>query len=590
MRMPKCVKPPGIRFALWMAPLLAFACAKAPEHSGKRSIPDRYVEGSFVVAADVTTSEERIKQLSSDVASALGCKAKEPTRINWGDTSEDGIGALSQSLLNTFNLTFENCDFSRDGTKAIVSGLAGSEGVLSAEPEALATASPIQENDPDKAQQGHLPFIRRDQACSIAEKSSKPVIVAVVDSGVQVDHPDLAGMILRDSNGAIVGANFVGSGAQMPPDDQYGDPNGHGTHVAGLIGAQANNGKGVVGVASCANVKIMPVRVLNDVGTGSSLEIERGVKWAIDHGAQIINMSLGYMTTLDDASNGYFNRPLYNTAVAKNVMVFAAAGNDGLTMGAPAEKGGLQYHFPSSYNGIVAVAATNNQGQLTSFSNRGDRVDIAAPGYSVLATTHDGSYGRKSGTSMASPVAAGAYALALSTALAGIDSDRVDVAIAQGMLQQATLDGATNLGSAAVKAGKAIDVEKLVAAMKAQFPKPTAPTQPVTQPSQPSQPQPVVSPTPAQPEPKAFAFTGVKNGGTAGWPQRLAVENLPAGTYVVYFYWGSSPWSFSKAYAKNGKAVDEDSWYLYGYRKLTAVAYSYYGRELGTVSVTLKGH
>src|SRR5690606_10271978 len=151
------------------------------------------------------------------------------------------------------------------------------------------SVSLLLENDPLKHEQEHIQVIRRDNACEQARASMEPIIVAVVDSGVDTDHPDLEGAFLRGSEGEIIGANFVGSGANMPPDMNADDVGGHGTHVAGLIAAAANNGEGVVGVASCANVKIMPIRVLGDNGRGTTIEIERGVKWAADHGAHIIN-------------------------------------------------------------------------------------------------------------------------------------------------------------------------------------------------------------------------------------------------------------------------------------------------------------
>jgi hypothetical protein len=467
------------------------------------------------------------------------------------------------------------------------------------------TATPIVDNDPFKNSQEHLQFIRRDQACSIAARQEAPVIIAVVDSGVDVNHPDLQSAFLRDSSGEIIGANFVGSGSQMPPDREFDDQNGHGTHVAGLAAASAANGLGVVGVGACANVKIMPIRVLGTDGKGSSIEIDRGVKWAVDRGAHIVNLSLGYSSTYTNKPTSFF-KTLYSELASKDVVVLAAAGNDGYVNGAPDDEGkGFRYHFPSSYDNVISVAATTSQGSLTSFSNRGERVDIAAPGQGVLATLMGGEYGRMSGTSMATPVAAGAYALALATAKAGLDEsiDRVDAIVAETVLKQAKLT-TMSLQTSQVLSGGVINVEAMVAAMKQKFPEPTTPVvtpppppQPIVtpptpivtpQPTQPTQPtQPIVTPAPA-----AFGFDGIANNQKAGWPQKLAVKNLPKGTRAVYFYWGTSPWSFAKVYTRNGdlKASDADRWYLYGDRTLKAVAFNDYGRIVGVTSIRLRGH
>lgn len=583
-------------------PAIFVGCAKSgPEKTNNRTIPTNYVEGSFVVTADSSSDAEGLKSSSESVATELGCRVAAFDQINWG--SEDSTGVLSQEMKNTYNVRFENCDFSKDGTTAILAKFEARTGITGAEAEALAAATPIRENDPNKTSQGHLNFIKRDQACNASERNNqKPVIVAIVDSGVDMDHPDLQGMFLSDKNGRVIGANFVGSGSTMSPDDNWDDKAGHGTHVAGLIGAMSNNGKGVVGVGSCANIKIMPVRVLNDQGTGSSIEIERGVKWAADHGAQIINLSLGF-TSISYSSNTNHYRSLYADLAKRDVIVFAAAGNDGYLNGTEAEQGGRRFHYPSSYQNVISVAATNDSGTLASFSNRGELVDIAAPGYNVLSTTNDGRYGRMSGTSMASPVAAGAFALALASAEQGFaeNIDRMDTKIVDTILAQSVLSNA-RLEKNAVLSGGVIDVEKLVKATMARFPK-VVEEQPVDEPVDepkvpdtgvitPVKPEPQIQPQPQPQQPaKNFEFVGLIDGQKAGNPQTLEVQNLPKDTSVVYFYWGDSYWSFSKvSVAANAATVkDADEWYLYGNRTLTAVAFNKYGRVLKQIKVSLKG-
>ena len=589
---------PFLAILLAAVPVTFIGCAKSgPKKTSYRSVPTNYVEGSFVVSANGGTDEAALKGASETVATELGCRMASFDQINWG--SAETTGVLSEEMKNTFNVRFENCDFSKDGTEAILQKFEAQTGISGVESEALAAATPIRENDQYKGRQDHLTLIKRDQACNASERNNKkPVIVAVIDSGIDMDHPDLVDMFYKDKNGRVIGANFVGAGSSMAPDDNWDDQAGHGTHVAGLIGAMSNNAKGVVGVGSCTNIKIMPVRVLNDKGSGTSIEIDRGVKWAADHGAQIINMSLGF-TSITYQANPSQYRSLFADLAKRDVIVFAAAGNDGYENGSEAD-GGYRFHYPSSYQNVISVAATDNDGQLTSFSNRGKDVDIAAPGYQVLSTTMDGRYGRMSGTSMATPVAAGTYALALASAEEAFaeNIDRIDSKIVNQLLASSVLSS-YRLSERSVSAGGVIDAEKLVKATMAKFPEavdepldtPVTPTEDdqVAQPAQPEpQPaQPVVEPV----QPKEFEFAGLSSGQKLKGSLALEVQNLPTGTVAVYFYWGDSYWSFTKAYVQSGatSVKDADEWYLYGNRTLTAVAYNKYGRSLKVAKISLKG-
>jgi subtilisin family serine protease len=589
-------------YAIFIAavlPVVGSGCAQSDSgKASKRTVPTNYVEGSFVVTANSDTGADSLKASSETVASELGCRVAAFDQINWG--SSESTGVVSQEMRETYSVRFENCDFSKEGTSSILKTFEAQSGIVGVEAEALASAAPIKENDPDKRSQGHLAFIKRDQACNASDReNTKPIIVAVIDSGVDIDHPDLKEMFLKDSYGRIIGANFVGAGSQMPPDDNWDDGSGHGTHVAGLIGGMANNGQGIVGVGSCANIKIMPIRVLNDEGIGSSIEIERGVKWAADKGAHIINLSLGY-TAVTFQSNPKHYRSLYADLAKKDVVVFAAAGNDGYVNGSETDEGGRRFHYPSSYDNVISVAATDNRGSLTSFSNRGELVDIAAPGLAVLSTTFDGRYGRMSGTSMATPVVAGGYALALASAAAGLEQnvERIDAGLASSLLSNSTLAD-VSISSGNVASSGVLDLEKLVKATVAKFPKvedepadqpqdditPVAPVTPV-----PAQPQPSVNPE--QPSVKNFEFVGLKNGQKAGLPQALEVQNLPKDTHSVSFYWGTSYYAFTKVLVKDSatSVKDSDKWYLYGDRTLTAVAFNKNGRILKQVRVNLVGY
>ena len=209
------------------------------------------------------------------------------------------------------------------------------------------------------------------------------VTVAVVDTGVDARHEDLAGQVLTgvDLSGRTP---VVGGGI---------DPNGHGTHVAGIIAA-ADNGVGGVGVAPEA--KILPVRVLDEDGAGYASDVAEGIIYAVDNGATVINLSLGgpVLSAAQEAAIQY--------AAKKGVTVLAAAGNSGP---------GAAPEYPAALPTVIAVAATTPDDAVASFSTRGSYVDVAAPGTMILSSLPGNEYAYESGTSMATPFAAGVAAL-----------------------------------------------------------------------------------------------------------------------------------------------------------------------------------
>ena len=220
---------------------------------------------------------------------------------------------------------------------------------------------------------------------------SASVIVAVIDTGVDGAHPDLSGKI---TTGANAGYNFV-SGNTNTADD-----NSHGTFVAGIIGANTNNASGMAGV--CWSCKIMPVKVLDNTGSGSSFGVSQGIDWAVSHGAKVINLSLGggaassLQTSVDNAWNA-------------GVVVVAASGND---------NGPVLY--PGAYSNAIAVGSNDQSAARSSFSNYGPELDIMAPGGNVLGTLctcngYAGGYGTGSGTSFAAPHVAGVAALLIAS-------------------------------------------------------------------------------------------------------------------------------------------------------------------------------
>ncbi|WP_139307424.1 S8 family serine peptidase [Micromonospora pattaloongensis] len=227
--------------------------------------------------------------------------------------------------------------------------------------------------------QSYLNTVRLPQAWDRAKGSTSQVI-AVLDTGVNTAHPDLAGR-------TVAGYNAINP-SRLPTDD-----NGHGTMAAGVAAANTNNGIGVAGAAWTA--RIMPVKVLAADGSGYDSHIAAGVTWAADHGAKIINMSLGGPddnAVLQDA---------IRYATAKGAVVVAAAGNDG--------DGSAQY--PAAYPEVISVGATDAAGRLTDFSSYGDWIDVAAPGAGIVSTGLGREYYVADGTSFSAPLVSGTVAL-----------------------------------------------------------------------------------------------------------------------------------------------------------------------------------
>jgi thermitase len=211
------------------------------------------------------------------------------------------------------------------------------------------------------------------------------VVVAVLDTGVDYNHPDLAGKVTKGKDWADNDADPM-------------DVEGHGTHVAGIIGAKTNNGVGIAGIGY--NVSILAIRVLG-TGGGTAEWVAGGIKEATDKGADVINMSLG------SASASQAIEDAVNYAWSKGVVIVASAGNDGVT----------DKNYPGAFEKVICVAATDKDDLKADFSNYGsDWVDVAAPGVQILSTVLNNDYENYDGTSMASPNAAGVASLLISYA------------------------------------------------------------------------------------------------------------------------------------------------------------------------------
>jgi subtilisin family serine protease len=242
------------------------------------------------------------------------------------------------------------------------------------------------------------------------------VVIAVLDTGVDITHPDLVEAIW--TNPGETPDNGVDDDANGFVDDVHGwdfaagdndvaDDHGHGTHVAGIAAARTNNGIGVAGVAGRAT--LMPVDVFGG-GIGTYEDLIRAIVYATDNGAHVINMSLG----ASSYSRG--EEMAVNYAWERGVVVVAAAGNTCQYESPPnnSKPPCLSDHYPAAHRNVIAVAATTAGDVLASFSTRGTFVDVAAPGVGIYSTFPGGGYGSLSGTSMATPHVSGLAALVLS--------------------------------------------------------------------------------------------------------------------------------------------------------------------------------
>lgn len=242
----------------------------------------------------------------------------------------------------------------------------------------VAAADLMSPNDPMRAKQTYLDQIHVPEAWPLVPSGSAPMIVALVDTGVDLTHPDLQGKL-------VAGVNLLDP--KSPPQDD----NGHGTNVAGIIAAASNNDKGIAGIAS--NVRIMPIKALKDDGTGDEAKLSEGIRYAVDHNAKIIVLSLGL---------NKYNEELAQTvqyAEERGVLLVAATGNEGTTV-----------KYPAAYPTVLGVGGVTAGNQAEYRSNSGPEVDLVAP-YDVFTTALGGGYEYKNGTSMSAPQVAAVAAL-----------------------------------------------------------------------------------------------------------------------------------------------------------------------------------
>lgn len=207
--------------------------------------------------------------------------------------------------------------------------------------------------------------------------------VAVIDSGIDTTHEDLRNRIAPGGYNFIFDNNYV-----------Y-DINGHGSAVSGVIAAETNNYKGIAGVCGTLNVKVLPLQAAFYDGAMYVSDCIKAINYAVRQNVDVINMSIG-----GDQYSEIANRTLQN-AIKNNIIVVASAGNDGTS----------QYHYPASYDNVISVGSVSNNNKVSSFSNHNDKIDVVAPGETILTTHKYNSYNVYTGTSFSCPIVAAVAAL-----------------------------------------------------------------------------------------------------------------------------------------------------------------------------------
>lgn len=300
------------------------------------------------------------------------------------DTIEAIINSIGGTIVGTiYGLGYYQIEIPDTGD---ASGVNDTINLLLTYPEVLlAEANGIDEifevvpNDPKYSSQWALEKVRADEAWVVARGSAT---VAVVDTGVDYNHEDLSGKIIKGKD--------VADNDNDPMDG--GTNKSHGTHVAGIIAASVNNGKGIAGISWGS--KILAVKIYKDSGGGAShTTLAAGIKYAADQGVKIINYSNG-------GSDSSTKHDAVKYATNKGVLFVAAAGNSGSST----------KEYPGGYAEAFTVGNTTSTDSRSSSSNYGSWVNIAAPGSGILSTVPDNKYANKSGTSMATPYVAGAAA------------------------------------------------------------------------------------------------------------------------------------------------------------------------------------
>ena len=360
---------------MWAVLLLILAPGSRGESAAQPKVDDPdgapYVAGELIVAYEPGTSEEAEEAI---------------VRQTGARTLEDLPGEAR--LVSFPAIRRETSESARERALARELGDLGQRARVEAADYNYVRKASYMPNDNRFGDQWGLTKARFPGAWNGAKGAGAKV--AIVDSGAYVGHPDIGKIAAQK--------DFVEGDAVA--DDDYG----HGTRVTGIAGAITDNGKGVAG--GCFKCGLLTAKVLDRNGSTTDSKIINGIDWSVDHGADVVNLSLGgpgYSSVLGAAVNDASNR---------GAVVVAAAGNTGTT----------RPQYPAAYSKAIAVSATNQSDGLAGFSSHGDWVDLAAPGTNILSTRASGGYGTQSGTSFSAPFVSGLAGLLASQ---GMSADSI---------------------------------------------------------------------------------------------------------------------------------------------------------------------
>jgi subtilisin family serine protease len=317
-----------------------------------------------------------------------------------------------------------------------------------AEPNFLIAKEDVNPNDPQFQDQwalqnsgqerGQFGSDIRARSAWDKTKGAPSTVIAVIDSGIDFTHPDLANNQwtnpLPSAEGDVHGWDFVADNGEIK------DEQGHGTAVAGIIAAEGNNALGITGVMWRAG--LMSLRVLDNTGTGDVAKAVEAIDYAVAHGVHVINLSWG--TTGESVAL----KEAIERALKRNVVVVCSAGNSGQDLD-------TSPYYPASFGlkDLIAVSASDNRDQLASWSNWGARkVTVAAPGTNILTTQRGGRYWSVSGTSAAAPIVSGLAGL-LKTVSPAVNPGNISRAISKSARQNVSLSGKVSSGGVADAAG-----------------------------------------------------------------------------------------------------------------------------------------
>ena len=300
----------------------------------------------------------------------------------------------SRNTKSTENAAIIKIELTSDGSQQIdklIDALKKDKNIISAERDyifeiaASANSSLVITNDTRADEQYGITTTHANMAWAFTTGNSS-VLVGVIDTGINRLHPDLNGNVNTELSKSFI-----------PGITAFTDGNGHGTHVAGTIGAKTNNGKGVAGISW--NVSLVSLKCFNVIGQSQNSRIISAIEYADANGIKILNCSFGNTNSISSSEN----QALYTAISNYSGIIVAAAGNNGTTT--------LNYPAAFNLNNRISVAAVDSTNTLASYSNYGTTVDLAAPGSNILSTRNTGTYETMSGTSMATPHVTGAVAL-----------------------------------------------------------------------------------------------------------------------------------------------------------------------------------